>query len=110
MYKMDNITITCESDLNDKIQMILRQTNYDVCVAREKLIEYNNDEIKVIKNYMGIQDKKDVKKASLNQEIYKQLRTKLDDSMKGYNKKQEEKLSSEIIENNKLCLENDKKY
>ena len=92
---MDNITITCESELNEKIQMILRQTDYDETFAREKLIEQSGDHIKVIKTYMGITDKKVVPKKSVNQEIYKQLRSKLDDSMKAYNVKQCEKLAEE---------------
>jgi len=106
MYNMDNITITCKSDTVDipdmaeKIQMILRQTDYDETVAREKLISYEGNEIKVIKAYMGIPDKKPVVKKSLNQEIYRQLRSKLDDSMKAYNVKQSEKLTEEIKQNN----------
>ncbi len=97
---MDNITITCESEMTEKIQMILRQTDYDEVVAREKLIEYSGDPIKVIKSYMGISDKKIVSKKSVNQEIYRQLRSKLDDSMKAYNVKQYEKLKEEINKNN----------
>jgi hypothetical protein len=36
---------------------------------------------------MGIPEKKEVKAKSLNQEIYKQIRTKLDSSMKEYREK-----------------------
>jgi hypothetical protein len=103
---MDNITITCKSDADDipdmteKIQMIQRQTNYDETIAKEKLIEYNGDPIKVIKSFMGILDKKDAAKKTLNQEIYRQLRSKLDNSIKAYNVKQEEKLIEEIKNNN----------
>lgn len=97
---MDNITITCESDMTENIQMILRQTDYDETVAREKLIECSGDPIKVIKTYMGIGDKKETTKKSVNQEIYRQLRSKLDDSVKDYNLKQYEKLKEEIKNNN----------
>lgn len=103
---MDNITITCKSDADDipdmteKIQMIQRQTDYDENTAREKLIQHNGDPIKVIKDFMGISDKKDTVKKSLNQEIYRQLRSKLDNSIKDYNVKQEEKLIEEIKNNN----------
>ena len=97
---MDNITITCESDMTENIQMILRQTDYDEVVAREKLIGCSGDPIKVIKDYMGICDKEPAAKKSLNQEIYRQLRSKLDDSMKEYNVKQSEKLKEEIKNNN----------
>jgi hypothetical protein len=100
MYKMDNITITRESDLHEKIQMILRQTDYTEAEVREKLIEHADDPIKVIKQYMGISDKKETSKKSLNQEIYRQLRSKLDDSVKDYNLKECEKLKEEIKNNN----------
>jgi hypothetical protein len=100
---MDNITITCKSDAVDMtamIQMIQRQTDYDETIAKEKLLEHNGDPIKVIKSFLGICDKKDVRKKTLNQEIYRQLRSKLDYSMKAYNVKQEEKLMEEIKNNN----------
>jgi hypothetical protein len=98
---MDNITIICESEASEKIQMIMRQTNYDHITAREKLIEHNDDPIKVIKLFMGIKDKPKPPPKSLNQEIYRQLRHKLDDSIRPYNTEQETKLKSEIKNNNK---------
>jgi hypothetical protein len=100
MYNMDNITITCETDVYNKIQMIMRQTDYNEDDSRKKLDEFEGDHIKVIKFYMGISDKKETVKKSLNQEIYRQLRSKLDDSMKNYNNKQHEKLKEEIEANN----------
>jgi hypothetical protein len=96
----DNITFTCEADLSDKIQIILRQTDYNESVAREKLLENDEDPIKVIKQYMGIEIEKNRQKKSINQEIYRQLRHKLDDSIRDFNKKQENKLKMDI-ENNK---------
>jgi hypothetical protein len=98
---MDNITMTCESELSEKIQIVMRQTNYDDIVAREKLLEHGCDVIKVVKAYMGIGDKKTSEKKSLNQEIYRQLRYRLDDSIRDFNSKQEDKLKAEI-ESNKL--------
>ena len=67
------------------IDIILRQTNYSKEEAREKLLENNNDYIAVIKSYLGV--KKEVDKpgiTSVNQEIYKQLRFKLDSAMRDY--------------------------
>ena len=54
-----------------------------------------------LKNLVPITEKKALaqKTTSINQEIYKQLRHKLDDSMKSYNHKQEEKLKTEIDQN-----------
>ena len=56
---------------------------------------------KVIKDFMGIDEKKAPHIKSVNQEIYKQIRGKLDDSMRVYNSEQEVKLAKEI-ENNTL--------
>lgn len=93
----DKISFSCESELLDKIEIILRQTDYTKEVAREKILEKNGDVLKVIKEYMGInENEKSSIKKSLNQEIYKQLRNKLDDSIRDFNKKQEDKLKKEI--------------
>ena len=97
----DNITFTCEADLSEKIQLILRQTDYNEITAREKLLENDEDPIKVIKKYMGIEIEKNKPKKSINQEIYRQLRNKLDDSIRDFNKKQENKLKMDIENNNK---------
>jgi hypothetical protein len=43
--------------------------------------------MKVIREYMGIPDKKTQKVKSVNQEIFKQIRTTLDSSMKEYREK-----------------------
>jgi hypothetical protein len=70
---------------DDLVQMILRQTNYSEEEAKNKLKQFNNDAILVIKSYFGIAEKKAPEKVkSVNQEIYKQFRLKLDSSMKEY--------------------------
>ena len=74
-----------ETDLIDeKIQKVMRQTDYDEAIAREKLGEHGFDEIATIKAYLGIAEKKAPAVKSVNQEIYKQLRYKLDSSMRDY--------------------------
>jgi len=78
-------------DIEDKIKIIIRQTNYSEKEANEKLVFHNIDHIKVIKEYLGVPDKKQEKK-SLNQEIYKEIRIKLDESTREYNKSQEKTL------------------
>lgn len=96
----DNISFTCETDLTEKIQMILRQTDYTEIIARKKLLENDEDPIKVIKKYMGINvEINSLPKKSLNQEIYRQLRVRLDDSIRDFNKKQDLKLKTEIEKN-----------
>ena len=74
----DKISLV-ETDLIDnKVQMIMRQTDYSADVAATKLRENNFDEIATIKAYLGITQKKPSQMKSVNQEIYKQLRHKLD--------------------------------
>ena len=72
---------------SEKVQIILRQTDYSEERAREKLKEFNNDHILVIKAFMGITEKKAPAIKSVNQEKYKQMRYKLDSSMREYNLK-----------------------
>lgn len=73
-----------ETDLiEEKIQKVMRQTDYNEETAREKLSQHNFDEIATIKTYLGVTQKKAPMK-SLNQEIYKQLRYRLDTNMSEY--------------------------
>jgi hypothetical protein len=88
----DNINcIDVYVDLDEKIQIILRQTDYNEEIAKEKLVENNCDHLLVIKKYFGIAEKKEpvVDKKNLNQEIYKQIRFKLDKTMRDYNQRKE---------------------
>jgi len=87
-------------DMIEKIGIITRQTDYDEETIKQKLIEYNYDHMKVIKEYMGLDKKENKNKGkitSLKQEIYKQIRQKIDVS--DFNKKQSEKLKEEIAKN-----------
>ena len=81
---MENI-----DERNEKyIKHIMSQTNYTETVAQEKFKEFNYDFMKVLKDYMGIPDKKEnTKIKSINQEIYKQIRHSLDQTMKDYRDK-----------------------
>ena len=69
----DNISLVETDQIEDKVQIILRQTDYNEEQAREKLKEYGFDEIATIKAYLGITEKKAPQIKSVNQEIYKQL-------------------------------------
>ena len=82
----DNISLVETDQIDDKVQKILRQTDYTEELAKEKLKEHNFNEISVIKAYFGISEKKphEIKIKSINQEIYKQLRYKLDSNMRDY--------------------------
>jgi endonuclease III len=70
--------------IDEKIQMVMRQTDYNEEIARVKLLEHDFDEIATIKSYLGVPEKKSKHITSINQEIYKQLRNKLDSNMQEY--------------------------
>ena len=75
-------------EIDEYLKHIMTQTNYSEEVARSKLHEFNNDFMMVLKEYMGIPIKKDTNKIkSVNQEIYKQIRYNLDQTMKDYREK-----------------------
>ena len=84
--------VTCEMGvLNEKmfkeyVDIVKRQTTYSEEECLEKLTALNGDYEQVIRDYMGIKPKKQVMK-SVNQEIYRQIRHRLDNSMKEYNDK-----------------------
>ena len=79
-----NISLVETELIEEKIQMVVRQTDYNEEVAREKLSEHGFDEIATIKSYLGVPEKKTNQVTSINQEIYKQLRHKLDSNMQDY--------------------------
>ena len=85
----DKISLVETDKIQEMVQRILRQTDYSEDLAREKLKETNYDEIVTIKNYMGISEKKPCPMKSINQEIYKQLRTKLNSNMRDYQERVE---------------------
>jgi hypothetical protein len=68
---------TKEIDVNEKIQLIMRQTDLSKDEIIQKLKEFNDDHILVIKAYFGIKPTPHKEVTSINQEIYKQLRHKL---------------------------------
>lgn len=93
----DNITLVDTSEIEEKVQKILRQTDYTYEIARDKLKEFNYNEIDVIKSYFGIYDKKSQTQIkSVNQEIYRQLRNKLDSNMRDYKVRVEKGEAKEV--------------
>ena len=86
--------------LSEKVGIIARQTDYDEETIKQKLIDSGYDHMKIIKEYLGLDKKISTPKpSSVNQEIYKQIRKKMEIS--DYNKKQDEKLATEIENNQK---------
>jgi hypothetical protein len=74
------------SELNDKVDLIMRQTNYDKTTATEKLAEYQNDVMQVIRAYLtgGKMNTSSLPKLSTNQQIYKEIRSMMDDAAISY--------------------------
>ena len=78
-------------DNNEQVDIIMRQTNYTYDVAEQKLKEYNNNVIEVIRDYMKPNNKTTTDKAvehkkTKNQQIYKEIRTMMDDASARYEK------------------------
>jgi hypothetical protein len=80
----DNISLVETDKIEEKIQKILRQTDYSPDLALEKLKENNYDEISTIKTYFGITEKKEPQIKSVNHEIYRQVRNRLNSNMHDY--------------------------
>lgn len=85
----DNISFVETGKIDENVQIIMRQTDYTEEIAKEKLKEFNYDHIAVIKSYLGVTDKKAAPVKSVNQEIYKQLRHRLDSNMRNYQERVE---------------------
>ena len=105
----DGISFFSNDDLDKHVQKVMSQTNYTEEEAKEKLRLFNCDYMKVIRDYMGIPDKKEERKVkSVNQEIFRQIRKKLDNSMKEYREKNPINMD-QVIENFKESDEREKK-
>jgi hypothetical protein len=83
------------SQENETITIICNQTSYTQEEAKEKLLLFNNDYISVIKDFLNIPIEKKKNIESLNQEIYKQIRLKLNESIDIINKINYEKLNED---------------
>jgi len=61
-----------------QVDIVLRQTTYDKATAIQKLQENQFNSLLVIREFMGLKKTEPEQKVnSLNQEIYRQLRKKL---------------------------------
>jgi hypothetical protein len=86
----NNISFISNDEISILVNKVLAQTNYTEEIAKTKLQEFNYDLMRVLKDYMGIPEKKadsGTKIKSINQEIYKQIRHTLDSSMREYREK-----------------------
>jgi hypothetical protein len=94
---MGDISLVETNKITEKVDIILRQTDYTQEKAIEKLKEFNYDEIKVIRDYFGIADKKEQPINSINQEIYKQIRYRLNSNMREYQERVDKGESKKIM-------------
>ena len=86
----DGISFFSNDDLTKNVKKVISQTNYTEEQAIEKLKQFNCDYMRVLKDYMGIPEKKVAPKVkSVNQEIYRQLRHRLDNNMRNYQERAE---------------------
>jgi len=82
---------------NELITIICNQTNYTQEEAKDKLLSFNNNHISVIKDFLNIPIEKKQNIESINQEIYKQIRFKLNESIDIINKINYEKLNQDNL-------------
>jgi hypothetical protein len=95
---MDKISLADTEVIDSKIQIVMRQTDYTQEIAREKLVQFNFNEMDVIKDYFGISEKKAPEQIkSVNQAIYKQLRGHLDGVMRNYRERVDNNEVKKII-------------
>lgn len=99
---MEKAMEKANSNKNELIQCVVRQTNLTETAAEKLLEENNNDLIKAIKQYYGLKDKKEViqEKVSVNQQIYKEIRTLMDTASKNHREKQETQQTQQTNDNN----------
>tara|TARA_B100001758_G_scaffold247434_1_gene265252 strand:- start:15773 stop:16033 length:261 start_codon:yes stop_codon:yes gene_type:complete len=73
----------------DKIKIIMSQTDYSEEKATEKLHEWNDDYMNVIREYLNpkFQEKKPKKIKSVNQEMMSQIRNYMDNIATEYEKR-----------------------
>jgi len=88
-----------QEDIQNLKEIVMRQTDYSQEQALEKLKQHNNDIMSIVREYMGVSaiTKKNELK-SVNQQIYKEIRTLMDDAAASYKIKKE----TQQLEPNKL--------
>ena len=90
-----------------QIQFIMTQTNYDESEATQKLETCNNDVMKVVGEYLGINSvKKDENiKKTKNQKVYSVIRDIMDSGSRNYMMQQERAKKIEEIKELKKSIE-----
>ena len=78
-------TISINKNQDALIEMVMRQTNYTYEESKYHLENNNNDYMKVIREALGISDKKKEEPiTTINQQIYKEIRGLMDSASINY--------------------------
>ena len=97
-FTRENIVKILEEKEKKVLEVVLRQTNLQEQEAKKMLEEHDYDPIVVIKKHFGIKEKKEEKKISINQGVYKGIREMMDEASKKYRLTKElEKYREEVI-------------
>ena len=95
---MDQISLVDNDELSKKIKIVQGQTNYTEEEAREKLKQFNFNEMNVIRDYLGINiGKPQTQVKSVNQAIYKEIRSHLDGAMREYRERVDKGEAKKVI-------------
>jgi hypothetical protein len=102
-----------ETQLEACIKIVCSQTNYTREKAEEKLKEFNNDFIKVIKQYLNPnfdkpKKERKIKKNQMNQEIISQIRKFKDKQCENYNRSRDYKKELKKLYERHLETQNSK--
>ena len=104
-FQKENRMTVFEQAVEDACQKIMRQTDYDKETSLQKLKDHDLDIIKIIREWMGIPDKKE-KTTTTNQMVFNEFRTFLDDAAKKYYKKKEmEERRNQIMQQAQLEMQ-----
>ena len=77
MSSSDQIVMVDNDVIDERIEIVKRQTSYSHNEAKAALQKNNYDVMSCIREYLEVPNKKQESKKSLNQQIYTELRGKL---------------------------------
>lgn len=77
MSSSDQIVMVDNDVIDERIEIVKRQTSYSHDEAKAALQKNNYDVMSCIREYLEVPTKKQESKKSLNQQIYTELRGKL---------------------------------
>ena len=77
MSSSDQIVMIDNDVIDERIEIVKRQTSYSHDEAKPALQKNNYDVMSCIREYLVVPNKKQESKKSLNQQIYTELRHKL---------------------------------